>query len=68
MSCFDGSRGDSRGSDSFGNVIGSDRKLQFVEVPESTAPSRQGGVLGFGTSSSRITSYLNNKDIHLLLL
>lgn len=40
-SCFDFSPGDSRGSDSLGNVIGSDRKLLFleVEVRESTAPS-----------------------------
>ena len=40
-SWFDLSRGDSRGSDSLGNVIGSDRKLLFleVEVREKTAPS-----------------------------
>ena len=40
-SCFDFSRGDSRGSDSLGNVIGSDRKLLFLEVAvrESTTPS-----------------------------
>ena len=33
--------GDSMGSDSFGNTIGSDRKLLFLEVAvrESTAPS-----------------------------
>lgn len=39
--CFDFSRGDSRGSDSVGNVIGSDRKLLFLEVVvrERTAPS-----------------------------
>lgn len=53
VSCF---LGDSRGSESFGIVIGSDRKLQFVVVRESTAPSWQGWVLGFGTSSSKITS------------
>lgn len=40
-SVFVFSRGDSRGSDSLGNVIGSDRKLLFLEVAvrESTAPS-----------------------------
>lgn len=52
------SRGDSRGSDSFGKVIGSDRKLLFREVAlrESTAPSWHGGVFGFGTSSSSVVS------------
>ena len=57
-SCFDFCRGDSRGSDSLGNVIVSDRKLLFLEAAfrESTAPSWQGGQLGLGTSSSRVTS------------
>ena len=52
------SRGDSRGSDSFGSVIGSDRKLLFREVAvrESTAPSWHGGVFGLGTSSSIVIS------------
>lgn len=52
------SRGDTRGSDSFGNVIGSDLKLLFREVAvrESTAPSWHGGVFGFGMSSSRVVS------------
>ena len=47
-----------RDSDSFGKVMGSDRKLLFLDVAfrESTAPSWYGGVFGFGTSSSRVSS------------
>lgn len=39
--------------------MGSDRKLLFLEVAfrESTAPSWYGGVFGFGTSSSRVSSW-----------
>lgn len=57
-SCFVFCRGDSRGSDSVGKVIGSDRKLLFREVAvrESTAPSWHGGEFGLGTSSSSVLS------------